>query len=121
MSRALFQLAVIMAIAWGWAWHAQAQSVTTGPQDRRNSMYVLVLNNSAGEQGVQATERSARATVVEKGSDLAQAQADTAKVKTKAHRKARPKAPTETEIGAETRQRLYELQLLDVLRSAGQR
>jgi hypothetical protein len=111
MSRVLLMLVLIMAIGWDWARHAHAYSVTAGLEDRGKPMYVLVVDNSAGEEGMQAETRS----------DLVLAQAGTQKFKTKAPRKASSKAPTETEISAETRRRLYELRLLDALRSAGQR
>jgi len=113
MSRVSFRLAAMLAIAWGWPHYALAHAVTTGWE----------VEERARTAEIRAHRVEELAIVVEKGPDLAQAQAETAKCKTKAkaRRKVRRQAPTETKIGEETKRRLYELQLLEALRSAGQR
>ena len=126
MARVFFRLGLILAIGWAWPSHTQAQSVVTGPEDSQKLPYVLVANNGACEERVQAVEIRARrveerAIFAETRADSAEARAEIVKIKARAPRKARDKAPTETGVSAETSRRLFELQLLDALRSAGRR
>jgi len=112
--RVFFGLALGVAIGWGWPSRAQAQHVATGPEDCGKSPYVLVADNSSCEEGVRTAEMIVHG--------LAQARAETVEVKARAPRKrVRGKPPTETGVSVETKRRLDELLLLDVLRSAGQR
>jgi hypothetical protein len=126
MARVFFRLGLIVAMAWGWSSHAQAQSVAAGPEECGKSPYVLVADDWSCEKRVLAAEMRAlrfeeRAIVAERA-DPAQARAETVEVKSRAARnRARGKAPTETGVSAETSRRLYELLLLDALRSAGRR
>jgi hypothetical protein len=126
----LSQLVVIIGIAFGWPHHALAHDVRSEPEDIGKLMSGLAIDNLRNEALARAIEARATqirvdgvdelASVFENERDLAQAEskAPKGKKKTRAHRNMRRKAPTATEIDPETKRRLYELQLLDALRSA---
>jgi hypothetical protein len=116
----LSQLVVIIGIAFGWPHHALAHDVRSGLaiDNLRNEALARAIEARATQIRVDGVDELA--SVFENERDLAQAEskAPKGKKKTRAHRNMRRKAPTATEIDPETKRRLYELQLLDALRSA---
>jgi hypothetical protein len=113
MPRVLFRLGLILAIGLASPSHTQTQSVVAGPGDSQKLPYVLVANN-----GMRAHRVEERAIFAASAAS-AEAKAEIVKIKARAPRKARDKSPSS--VSAETSRRLFELQLLDALRSAGRR
>jgi hypothetical protein len=98
MARAYFIFVLLPALGWGFGF----VGTTQGAQ-------AAVTN---------AQKVGERAVVAREGHVLKGAQTRTAKVRTKARPKTWPKPAPGGGISPETRQRLFELQLLDALRSA---
>jgi hypothetical protein len=117
-SQIFLMLALLLAFGWCWPHRAQACDGTIC-RDESGSMHVLVVDSLPGQERDQAIERVEDRTIG--ASDLRQSQPKPAKAKGKASPKTWPKAAPDSGISAETSQRLYELQLLDALRSASPR
>ena len=107
MSQNLLVLTLLLVL--GWSWPRQAQAYTeTHRLEVREDAHGLVIN-LAGEGSAQSQ------------SDMTPVQPELEKVKAKARRKVWPRTAPDAGVSAETRQRLYELQQLDALRSASPR